>query len=130
MPANGRWDLIRRLKVKDRSDTYVLIYFLIYSMKQSPSWEANRFSATQPEGLLAHSKCPPPVPMLSQLDSVHTPTYQLLKTNLNIILPSTPVSPKWSLSLTFPQSLVGFYENRYRSFFFVQSVTGILYLES
>jgi hypothetical protein len=27
--------------------TYLLIYLLIYSMEQSPSWEANRFSASQ-----------------------------------------------------------------------------------
>ena len=47
-------------------------------------------------------KWPPPLPILSQLDPVHTPTSYFLKTCLNIILPSTSGSPKWSLSLRFP----------------------------
>ena len=38
-------------------------------------------------------KCPPPVPVLSHLHAVHTPTSRFLKIHLNIILPPTPGSP-------------------------------------
>ena len=47
-------------------------------------------------------KFPPPVPILSQLDPVHTSKSYFLNIHLNIILRFTPVSPKWPLSLRFP----------------------------
>jgi len=51
----------------------VLTYLLTYSMQQNPSWEANRFSASQESphilwNLKVHYyiyKCPPPVPIRS-----------------------------------------------------------------
>jgi hypothetical protein len=85
-------------------------YILTYSMEQSPSWEANQFVASQeilrillnPTVHYRIHKCPPPVSILSQPSPVHIPTSHFLNIYSNIILPSTPGSPQWSLSLTFP----------------------------
>ena len=47
-------------------------------------------------------KCPPPVPILSQLHPAPTTPSNFLKNYLNIILPSTSWSPQWPLSLRLP----------------------------
>ena len=81
-----------------------------YSMMQSPSWEANWFAVNQeiprisrnPKVHYRTHKRPPPVSILGQPNPVHIPTSRLLEIHPNIIHPSTPRSPQWSLSLRFP----------------------------
>jgi hypothetical protein len=46
-------------------------------------------------------KSPPPVPILSHMNPVHILKIYYLQTNFNVILPSTPMCPKWPLPLDF-----------------------------
>ena len=79
-------------------------------MEQSPSWEANWFAASpeiprisrNPKVHYRIHKRPPPVSILGQPNPAHIPTSHLLEIHPNIIHPSTPRSPQWSLSLQFP----------------------------
>ena len=91
---------------------YIILQKLIltYCMVQSPSWEANWFEASQeiprisrnPKVHYRTHKRPPPIPILGQPNPGHIPTSHLLEIQPNIIHPSTPRSPQWSLSLRFP----------------------------
>ena len=79
-------------------------------MVQSPSWKANWFAARQEIPRISRNpkvhyhthKRPPPVPIPGQPNPVHITTSHLLEIRPNIIHPSTPRSPQWSLSLRFP----------------------------
>jgi len=83
---------------------------ITYSTVQSPSWEANWFAASQeippisrnPKVHYRTHKRTPPVSILGQPNPVRIPTSHILEIHPNIIHPSTPSSPQWSLSLRFP----------------------------
>ena len=86
-------------------------YLLTYLLTPwcSP-WEANWFAASQeiprilwnPKVHYRTHKRAPPVTILCQPNPVRIPTSHLLEIHSNIIQPSTPRSPQWSLSLLFP----------------------------
>jgi len=86
-----------------------LPYFLIHSMEQYPSWETTRFPASleilrilwNPKFHYRIYKCPPPIPILIQIDPAHALTSLLLKIYLKIILPTTTWASELSLSLRF-----------------------------
>jgi len=60
------------------SNSRIFVYLLTYSMEQSPSWEANRFWASQEIPLILYNlkvhcrvyKSPPCVPILSHIQSM------------------------------------------------------------
>ena len=79
-------------------------YLLTYSMVQSP-WEANWFAASQEIPCISRNqkvhyhthKRPPPVSIQGPPNPVHIPTSHLLEIHPNIIHPSMPRPPQWSL---------------------------------
>ena len=78
-------------------------------MQQRPSWESNRFSASQQSLCILWNpnfhrhthKCLPLASILSHIDFVHALTSRLLKSHLAIVPPSTAGSSKCSLSFRF-----------------------------
>ena len=78
-------------------------YWLTYLLHGADSFlrEISSISRNSKFHYRTHKR-PPPVSILGQPNPVHIPTSHLLEIHPNVIHPSTPRSPQWSLPLRFP----------------------------
>jgi hypothetical protein len=89
---------------------FKLSVILTNSMEQSPSWRANRSSASQEiPSIIQNAKAHYCfhnslllVPILRQINPIHDHLPYLLKIHFVIFLPSTHRSSQWSLSFRLP----------------------------
>jgi hypothetical protein len=86
-------------------------------MQQSPSLEANSFSASQeishilwqPKVHYRVQNSPSLLLVLSQINPAHVLASYLLKVHFNIIVPSAPMSSKWSVPRPPHQNSAGIF---------------------
>ena len=74
---------------------------LLYKLSVSARQETIRI-LWNPKAHYRMHKNPPPIPILSQINTVHASTFCTLKIHFNIIFPPRPGLSKWSLSFGFP----------------------------
>jgi hypothetical protein len=86
-----------------------LPYLLTYLLHIVETLKTNRFSASPIRPYILNLKaqyriykCQTAVPILSQINAVHTRKSHFLKIRLNIILPSKPGPSKWFFASGFP----------------------------
>jgi len=93
---------LTQLEEKRNKEVNQDLFYLLKSIEQSASWDANRFSASQeiphtlwnPKAHRRVHKRPPPVPILCQINPVHIPTSLswrfslILSSHLRLGLPS------------------------------------------
>ena len=91
---------MRELQTRVHDTAYVTEAKRLWSSSQAAArWE--RRVVTKIQASHIHT-CPPPVAILSHIGLIHNPTSHYLKIHLNIIIPLTPWSSKFSLSPRFP----------------------------